>query len=63
MAVPEPPTQFQLRVKTWTAVATAGAFVACLLYDWDSAVGHKTVFSGVRPAIKRVMNKVYGVDQ
>ena len=62
MGVPEPPSAFQLRVKTWTAVVTAGALVSCLLHDWDGSAGHPTVFGGIRPAIKSVLNKVYGIS-
>jgi hypothetical protein len=57
----EPQSQFQLRVKSWTAVLTAAAVVSCLLYDWDKAAGQKTVFGGIRPAVKSVFNRVYGV--
>ena len=59
----ERPSQFQLRVKAWTAVATAATFAGLLLYDWDKAVGHETIFSGIRPALKRGISALYGVDR
>lgn len=62
MVVPEPPTQHQLRIKAWTAVATAAAMATLLLYDWDAATGHKNIFSGIRPAVRSALNRVYGVD-
>lgn len=60
----EKPDPFQLKVKASTAVATALALGALLLFDWDKATGgHQTVFSGIRPAVKRVLNQVYGIEQ
>jgi hypothetical protein len=56
-----PPTRFQLRVKAWTAVATAAAVATCLLYDWDAVAGQETVFSAVRPAARAALNRLYGV--
>ena len=53
----EGPTKVQLRIKAGTAVTTAAVCAALLLYDW----GPDNVFSGVRPAIKAVLNRVYGV--
>lgn len=59
---PEPPSKFQLRVKAGTAVITALTAAFLLLHDWDRASGHPTVFSGVRPAVKRALNRLYGVE-
>lgn len=59
---PEPPSRFQLRVKAATVVTTAIVAGLCILYDWDSATGTETVFSAIRPAVKRALNKVYGVE-
>lgn len=56
------PSRFQLRVKTGAAVSTAVALAALLLYDWDAAQGHKTVFSGIRPALRSVLDRAYGVQ-
>ena len=61
--LPEPPTPQQLKVKAWTAVATVIVTAACLLYDWDKSTGAPTVFSGVRPAVKRALNQLYGVGE
>ena len=62
MGVPEPPSQFQLRVKTFTFIVTTLTVTSLVFFDWDKATGHPTVFSGIRPAIKQQINKFYGVD-
>ena len=63
MSVPEPPSPFQLKVKTWTAIATGLTIVSLIIFDWDKATGHPTVFSGIRPAIKHQINRIYGVEK
>ncbi|KAL4425597.1 hypothetical protein ABPG75_009613 [Micractinium tetrahymenae] len=60
--VEEPPSPAHLRLKAGTAVATVALTVGLLLFDWDAASGHQTVFSGVRPAIKAALNRLYGRD-
>ena len=55
----EPPTRIQLRIKTITAVVTAASLAALLLYDW----GDDNVFSGIRPAVKSVLNRLLGPSQ
>ena len=58
----EPPSRDHLRIKAGTAVATGAVIVGALVFvDWDSAVGRENVFSGIRPAVKRVLNRVYGI--
>ena len=54
----EPPTPAQLRIKAGTIVVTTLSLGALLLHDW----GPNNVFSGVRPAVKRFFNQVYGVQ-
>ena len=57
----EPPTAKHLRLKAGTAVATVAVTLGLLLFDWDLATGgHQTVFSGVRPAVKAALNRLYG---
>lgn len=65
--IEEPPSPFQLRVKAGAIVLTAAAGAALLLLDWDSNASRaplgptENVFSGIRPAIKRALNALYGV--
>lgn len=59
----EPPSRFQLQVKAWTVVATAATFAGLILYDWDKSTGYENIFSGIRPAIKSRVDKLYGVDR
>lgn len=54
----ELPTPGQLRIKAATAVVTAISVGALLLYDW----GPDNVFSGIRPAVKSALNRIYGVQ-
>ena len=62
MTVPEPPNPFQAKVKTWTFVATALTVFSLVVFDWDKATGHPTVFSGIKPALRRQINRLYGVE-
>ncbi len=55
----EPPTRIQLRIKTITAVVTGASLATLLLYDW----GDDNVFSGIRPAVKSVLNRLLGSSQ
>lgn len=50
-----------LRVKAGTAVATAACLTFLVLLDWDHIIGRKTVFSGIRPAVKSCLNSAFGV--
>lgn len=54
----EPLTPAQSRIKAATVLLTTVAGCALLLHDW----GPGTVFSGVRPAVKSVLNRVYGTQ-
>ena len=54
----EPLTPLQSRLKAGTFVLTVGVGVALLLYDW----GPGNCFSGIRPGIKSVLNRAYGVQ-
>lgn len=58
----ERPSVFQRRVKAWTVAVTAVTVVSLVVFDWDKAHGHETVFSGIRPALRNVLNRLYGVD-
>ncbi len=58
--VEEPPSPAHLRLKAGTAVVTVALTLGLLLFDWDAASGHQTVFSGVRPAVKAALNQLYG---
>ena len=62
MQPPEAPSKFQLQVKAGTAIVTVITAGFCLLYDWDRAQGDHNVFSGIRPALKGVLNRLYGVS-
>lgn len=47
-------------VKALTFVTCAYTLGACLLADWDALFGPNHVFSGIRPAVRSHLNKVYG---
>ena len=49
----------QLRVKVITPIITGAVLAVLLLQDW----GEGTVFSGVRPAVKSVLNRTFGAQQ
>ena len=49
----------QLRVKALTVVVSAGALLTLLLHDW----GDNNVFSPIRPTLRAVLNRVYGLPQ
>ena len=55
----EPPTRTQLRIKAITALITGASLATLLLHDW----GDNNVFSGVRPAVKSVLNRLLGSSQ
>ncbi len=63
MAGIEPPSPFQSKVKAWTAVVTALTVASLVVFDWDKATGHPTVFSGIKPALRRQINRLYGIDE
>ena len=56
--VEEPQSRAQLRIKAATPVITGVALVALLLHDW----GEGNVFSGIRPALKSSLNRLYGTQ-
>ena len=56
--VEEPQSRTQLRIKAATPVITGLALIALLLHDW----GEGNVFSGIRPAIKSSLNRLYGTQ-
>ena len=56
--IEEPPTRTQLRIKAITAVITGASLAALLLHDW----GDDNVFSGIRPAVKSVLNRLLGTS-
>ena len=50
-----------LKLKAFTAVATAALALGLILVDWEPATGGQpNVFSGVRPAVKSALNRFYG---
>ena len=50
-----------LKLKAFTAVATAALALGLLLVEWEPVTGGQpNVFSGVRPAVKSALNRFYG---
>lgn len=47
----------QRRVKAVTPIVTGALLAALLLHNW----GEGTVFSGIRPAVKSTLNRVFDV--
>lgn len=62
MAMPDLEAQARLRVKAVTAVLTAITAASLLLFDWDAVYDRPTVFSSIRPAVKRALNGLYGTQ-
>ena len=56
---PEAATRVQRRLRAATAAATTLLVAALLLHDWGPRA---TVLSPVRPAVRRALNAVYGVE-
>ena len=56
--IEEPPTRTQLRIKAITTIVTGASLATLLLYDW----GEDNVFSGVRPGVKLVLNRLLGTN-
>ena len=56
---PEAATRVQRRLRAATAAATTVLVAALLLHDWGPRA---TVLSPVRPAVRRALNAVYGVE-
>ena len=54
----EPQTKVQLRIKAATPIVTGLALAALLLNDW----GEGNVFSGIRPAVRSALNRLYGTQ-
>ena len=52
--IEDPPSRTQLRIKAITAVITGASLATLLLYDW----GDDNVFSGIRPTVKSVLNRL-----
>jgi hypothetical protein len=55
-------SKYQSRVKALTIVATVATLVGCLTADWEDRYGEHHVFSGVKPAIRKFFNDLYGVS-
>lgn len=55
-------SKFQSRIKALTVVATLATLAGCLTADWEDRYGEHHVFSGVKPAIKKFFNELYGVS-
>lgn len=62
MVMPDLEAQARLRVKAVTAVLTTITAASLLLYDWDAGQDRPTVFSSIRPAVKRALNSLYGTQ-
>eukprot|EP00884_Botryococcus_braunii_P018347 jgi/Botrbrau1/5196/Bobra.0172s0064.1 len=45
-------------IKVGTALLTAVVLTGLLLADW----GPNTIFSGIRPAVKARLNRLYGIE-
>jgi hypothetical protein len=56
--------KFHGRVRAATVALLALTLGACATADWESFYGggRRTVFSGVRPALRSAMNRLYGVE-
>jgi hypothetical protein len=51
------------RMRLLTYVACGVAVAGCLTADWEVKFGDDHVFSGVKPALKRYFNGIFGVAQ
>lgn len=55
---------YHRRMRTLTNVAVVLCIGSCLVYDWDTYLGtDKHVFSGIRPAVRRTMDWMYGIEE
>jgi hypothetical protein len=55
-------SKWQSRVKAFTFVLCAYTAVSCALTDWDHIFGKEHIFSNIRPGLKSLLNRAYGVD-
>jgi hypothetical protein len=54
---------YHRRTNAVTNVALVLCVASCLVYDWDTYLGtDKHVFSGIRPAVRRTMDWLYGLE-
>lgn len=56
--------KFHGRVRAATLALMAATAVACATADWESFYGgggRRTIFSDVRPAMRRALDRMYGV--
>jgi hypothetical protein len=56
---PDPPSRFQLRIKALSIAAVAATAAAGLLTDWRDVAGGDHVFSGARPALRRLLGAFF----
>lgn len=55
--------KYHKRVKTATNALVGVTVLSCLLFDWDTYLGtDRHIFHGVRPAIRRALDSLYGID-
>jgi hypothetical protein len=58
--------KFHGRVRALTLALLGVTAVACVTADWDAYYGgggKRTVFSDVRPALRRALDRMYGVKE
>jgi len=55
-------SKWQSRVKAFTFVLCAYTAVSCALADWDHIFGKEHIFSNIRPGVRALLNRAYGVD-
>ena len=60
MSVPEQPGGSKL--KAFTIVTTAAVGLTLLSFDWSTTSPGPTVFDNIRPALRSVINRFYGVQ-
>lgn len=55
--------QYYKRARLGTNLFVGAVTVGLLLYDWDTYLGHNQhVFRGVRPAVRRTLDWLWGVE-
>ena len=60
MSVPEQPGGSKL--KAFTIVTTAVVSLTLVCFDWSKTSPGPTVFDNIRPALRSVVNRFYGVQ-
>ncbi len=60
MSVPEQPGGSKL--KAFTIFSTAVVSLTLVCFDWSKTSPGPTVFDNVRPALRSVINRIYGVQ-